>query len=150
MRSQIPSLGPSLPLLSGSPSLFLSFTLTTSRQEYATLPCSSQATLPPLALPSLRTVLLRTQFLLLLVAPGIPWGLSLLGFCKCHSFWFYPRQVDSQAGSQAAKEGLRSKKGRILRGFCIFPMTALGLKKHSLWRPCCKQCSEPIAKPGLS
>lgn len=134
----------------GSPSLFLSFTLTTSWQEYATLPCSFQATLPLLALPSLRTVLLRTQFLLFLLAPGIHWGLSLLGFCKCHSFWFYPHQVDSQAGSQVAKEGLRSKKGRILRGFCIFPMTALGLKRHSLWRPCFKQCSAPTTEPGLS
>lgn len=144
-----PPLDASLPLLTGSPSLLLSFTLTTSWQEYATLPCSFQAALPSLALPSLRTILLRTHFLLFLL-PQVCTGRCHCWASESARVWFYPRQGDSQAGSQAAKRGLRNKKGRILRGFCIFPVTALGLKRHSLWRPCCKQCSEPVAEPGLS
>lgn len=49
----LPHSDPSLPLLTGSPSLVSLLTLTTSSQECATLPPLIPGPLPPLALPSL-------------------------------------------------------------------------------------------------
>ena len=55
-------------------------------------------------------------------------GAAIAGLLKLPPFLVSPLLGWFPAGSQAAREASRNKKGGIPRGFYIFPVTALGFR----------------------
>lgn len=146
----LPHSDPSLPLLTGSPSLVSSsyshYLLAGMRHIVPLIP----GPLPPLSLPSLGWFSLE-HFLLFLPSPSCAPGTAIAGFLKVPCFLVSAPQGGFRGRKSSLGEDISNKKGRILGGFLLL-LTALGYRGTVFGDHVTpsKERPEPTAKPDLN